>query len=98
MPLGARGRGYIGWAESGEPGAAQEEHAYWVLEARDGEFLLHMPLCKDQAARVATTAGAEITDEPKSPACRFSDRRGLERALGRLRPSDEEAVRLMPLR
>lgn len=97
VPLAGRGRRYVGWAENDEPAAAEEEHAYWLLEARRGEFLLHMPLCKEEAARIATAAGAEISDEPKSPVCRFSDRRGLERALRRLRPADEDAVRLIPL-
>ena len=97
VPLGASGRRYVGWAENDDPAAADEEHAYWLLEARRGEFLLHMPLCKDEAARIATAAGADVSDEPKSPVCRFPDRRSLERALRRLRPSDEDAVRLIPL-
>jgi hypothetical protein len=96
VQLGARAGRYVGWADSEGPGAADEERAYWLLEARRGEFLLHVPLCKEEAARVATAAGAEMTDEPKSPVCRFSDRRSLEKALRRLRPSDEEAVRLIP--
>ncbi len=96
-PLGGRGRRYVGWGENDDPATAEEEHAYWLLEARRGEFLLHIPLCKGEAARVATAAGADVSDEPKSPVCRFSDRRGLERALRRLRPSDEDAVRLIPL-
>jgi hypothetical protein len=93
------GRGtYVAWLDLKPDGAGIDVNGdvqIYALVAREsnGEFLIVPPECKDEEAAMARKVGATV-ETGTAPACRFPDRRALEKAM-RLLPRDKStAMRL----
>jgi hypothetical protein len=85
-PLDA-GRGtYIAWVplkdeDSSSPDDRDELQIYLLMvRIKDGEYRIYPPECKDAEAEIARKSGATI-ESGTSPACRFTTRADVEKAM-----------------
>lgn len=92
-PLDASRGTYVAWLPLKDKDKSDErgELQIYMLMVRiaPDEYRFYPPECKDAAADIARNNGATI-EEGTSPACRFTRRTDVERAL-RLLPRDESS-------
>jgi hypothetical protein len=97
------GRGtYVAWLDLKPDGAGidlNDDVQIYALVARqsNGEFLIVPPECNDEEAEMARKAGAAV-ETGTAPACRFPDRRALEKAMRLLPRDDKSTLRLARIR
>ena len=93
-PLDPQNGTYVAWLPLKDKDKSDErgELQIYLLVVRVGtdEYRFYPPECKDAAAELAKKNGATIEDGT-SPACRFSKRADIEKAL-RLLPRDDSSA------
>lgn len=93
-PLDAAGRTFVAWLPLKDKDTSDErgELQIYMLMVRVSadEYRFYPPECKGAAAGLAQKNGATV-ESGTSPACRFSSRADVERAL-RLLPRDESSA------
>ena len=91
-PLG--GDAFVGWIQI-EGSKPDEDNQIYGLVVRQsgGAFTIHAPECKNEQGEIARKNGATV--EPGTPpACRFSTRASLEKAMRLMRRDPASALRL----
>ncbi|HEX8263768.1 MAG TPA: hypothetical protein VF547_12940 [Allosphingosinicella sp.] len=82
-PLPGEAGVFVAWfQESVEKGWEPGTLPYGLLERRGREYRLSFPMCRETRA-LAEAAGAVFLPDPKTPLCRFADRKSLEAGLRR---------------
>ena len=93
-PLDPRRGTYVAWLPLRDKDTSDErgELQIYLLMMRVGpdEYRFYPPECKDAAAEIARKNGATV-EEGTSPACRFTSRADVEKALRQL-PLDEHSA------
>lgn len=86
---------FVGWVQIADSGPQDEANQLYGLVVRqaDGLFMIYAPECKGEQADIARKNGATI-ESGSSPACRFTTRGGLEKAIREMPRVPADALRL----
>jgi hypothetical protein len=86
---------FVGWVqiEDAAPGDDPNQLYGLVMRQADGLFMIYAPECKNEQAEIARKNGATI-ESGSSPACRFTTRAALEKAMRQMPHVTADALRL----
>jgi hypothetical protein len=90
-PLDAKSGTFVAWSGVDKNNHSGKQVFLLVERQTDGSFILYAPSCDGEEAKVAQNVGAAV-EEGMVPTCRFHDRKSLESALRKYRPSEDRAL------